>query len=564
MPTLQFKGKNIIWNHHLSVPYHALEEVEDLNYQKEKDEKNIIIEGDNLKALKALLPKYSGKVNCIYIDPPYNTGNEGWIYNDKVNSPLIKEWFGKEVAKDDLTKHDKWLCMMVPRLKLLNELLADNGVIFISIDDNELSNLTSICNEIFGSANFVATLPRVTKKAGKTTGSIAKNHDYVVVYRRSENLEFSGIEIDDESYDLKDEYYDDRGEYKLTQPLDYGSIQYSPSLDYEIEIDGEVFRPGGVSREKMLERQKRNPKSDFCWRWSKELYEFGKENGFVEIKESRNGKRIYTKTYYNATINKKGGFYNVEIIKRTKKPTSLQFIKNKYSNDNSRKEIEKIFGYKAFEYSKPSVLVSDLLELVYNKNAIVLDSFAGSGTTMQAVMSLNKKDDGNRECILVQMKEENETNPEKNVCKEITRERVKLAIDKYDLQSGFKYLRVGNAIDPETLLEGELPTYKQFAEYIYYLATGDNLEDKAKINPEEYYVGEEGSQAVFLIYEQDNEKLQRLALTLQIAEEIIEASSGKRRIVYAPACFLDEEYMTAHQIEFVSIPYNLFERKVEA
>ena len=165
MPTLQFKGKNIIWNHHLSIPFHSLEEMPKLNFQADKGDGNLIIEGDNLLALKALLPQYTGKVKCIYIDPPYNTGNEGWVYNDRANSPLIKEWLGKEVGKDDLTRHDKWLCMMVPRIKLLRELLSDDGAIFVSIDDFEVYNLRSLINEVFGEVNFVAeiiSVPRLT------------------------------------------------------------------------------------------------------------------------------------------------------------------------------------------------------------------------------------------------------------------------------------------------------------------------------------------------------------------------------------------------------------------
>ena len=154
MPTLQFKGKNIIWNHHLSIPYYTLDEVEKLHFQPEKADGNLIVEGDNLLALKALLPQYAGKVKCIYIDPPYNTGNEGWVYNDNVNSPMLKDWLGKEVGKDDLTRHDKWLCMMVPRLKLLRELLADDGAIFISIDDCEQHTLRMVLDEIFWGRKF--------------------------------------------------------------------------------------------------------------------------------------------------------------------------------------------------------------------------------------------------------------------------------------------------------------------------------------------------------------------------------------------------------------------------
>jgi adenine-specific DNA-methyltransferase len=560
MPTLQFKGKNIIWNHHLAVPFHTLDEVPELNHQSEKANGNMIIEGDNLIVLKALLPQFAGRINAIYIDPPYNTGNEGWIFNDKVNSPLIKDWIGKEVSKDDLTRHDKWLCMMVPRLKLLFQLLSESGVIFISIDDNELSNLISFCNEIFGEENLIGILPRITKKAGKTSDNISKNTDYIVIYKRVGNLEFEKIEIDDEGYKHSDEYEEERGKYKLSQTLDYSSIQYSASLDYEIELEGEIFRPGNSTKEEMEGRIIRNPKSDWCWRWSKPLFEFGLEKGFIVIKESRSGKRIYTKTYSNATIENTGSGYQIKLIERKKNATTLEFIDNQYSNDNSRKEIEKIFGYKAFDYSKPSVLIKKIMELASDKNSIILDSYAGSGSTMHAVMQLNKEDGGNRKCIMVQMPENSEAELDKNICKDITRERVKRAIDKFNLDSGFKYYRLGIPLDAETMLAGQLPTYNQFAKYVYYLCTGENLESEDKINEANFYVGEYGKQAIYLVYKQDYETLTRLALNLKLAEKIKEQQPGKKRIVYAPSCFLDEEYLTDNQIEYVGIPYNLFQR----
>ena len=560
MPTLQFKGKNIIWNHHLAVPFHTLDEMPDLHYNPDKANGNMIIEGDNLIALKALLPQFAGRINAIYIDPPYNTGNEGWIYNDKVNSPLIKDWIGKEVSKDDLTRHDKWLCMMVPRLKLLFQLLSESGVIFISIDDNELSNLISFCNEIFGEENLIGILPRITKKAGKTSDNISKNTDYIVIYKRVGNLEFEKIEIDDEGYKHSDEYEEERGKYKLSQTLDYSSIQYSASLDYEIELEGEIFRPGNSTKEEMEERIIRNPKSDWCWRWSKPLFEFGLEKGFIVIKESRNGKRIYTKTYSNATIENTSSGYQIKLIERKKNATTLEFIDNQYSNDNSRKEIEKIFGYKAFDYSKPSVLIKKIMELASDKNSIILDSYAGSGSTMHAVIQLNKEDGGSRKCIMVQMPESSETEPDKNICKDITRERVKRAIDKYGYDSGFKYYRLGIPLDAETMLAGQLPTYKQFAKYVYYLCTGENLEVDDKINEADFYVGDYGKQAIYLVYKQDYETLTRLALNLTLAEKIKEQQPNKKRIVYAPSCFLDEEYLTDNQIEYVGIPYNLFQR----
>ncbi len=218
MPTLQFKGKNIIWNHHLSVPYHTLEEVEDLHFQPEKGNGNLIIEGDNLIALKALLPEYAGKVKCIYIDPPYNTGNEGWVYNDKVNSPLINNWLGKTVGTDDLTRHDKWLCMMTPRLKMLRDLLSDDGAIFISIDDNEVANLKLLMEEIFGEENFIGLLPTIMNlKGNQDQFGFAGTHEYTFVYAKSKQIiEFGYFNLEEDEAETWLE--DDIGFYKKGAP----------------------------------------------------------------------------------------------------------------------------------------------------------------------------------------------------------------------------------------------------------------------------------------------------------------------------------------------------------
>jgi len=157
MPTLHFKGKPLVQNHHLVVPFSELEPVKSRGLSPTPSlHDNLIVEGDNLKALKALLPAYHGKVKCIYIDPPYNTGNEGWIYNDRVNSPMMRDWLGRTVDRDDLTRHDKWCCMMLPRLKLLRELLTDDGAIFVSIDDNEVHHLRALMDDVFGEENWSA------------------------------------------------------------------------------------------------------------------------------------------------------------------------------------------------------------------------------------------------------------------------------------------------------------------------------------------------------------------------------------------------------------------------
>lgn len=559
MPTLQFKGKTFVQNHHLAVKYHQLVPNKELSLtDKVSLHDNLIIQGDNLKALKALLPTYAGKIKCIYIDPPYNTGNENWAYNDNVNSPMIKDWLGKVVDKEDMTRHDKWLCMMMPRLKLLKELMMEDGAIFISIDDNELSNLTTICNEIFGESNFLATMPRVTKKAGKTTGSIAKNTDYVLAYKGSTNIELETNAIDLEDYDQEDEFFGERGNYKLSQTLDYGSIQYSASLDYEIELQNEIFRPGGVTKKELLERIKRNPKSDFCWRWSKDLFYFGLKNGFVVLKESKNGKRIYTKTYANATIKKNGNSYYVHIVKRTKKVTTLEFIDNQYSNDNSRKEIENLFGNKEFQYSKPSALIKKITFLATDKDSIILDSFSGSGTTAHAVLELNKEDGGNRKFILVE---------QEDYANNITAERVRRVIKgvktakSENLQQGlggsFSYFTLGEPIEMESLLSGNnLPSFKEFARYLFYTATGEEFDEKA-IKEETGFVGESRNYEVYMFYKPDLEWLKKNALTLDLCQSLPK-HTGKQRLVFAPAKYVDDYTLQEYRIDFSQLPYEIY------
>jgi adenine-specific DNA-methyltransferase len=215
MPTLDFKGKSFVYSHHLSVPFRELlvEPGRSLPAKARKAslDDNLIIHGDNLEALKALLPRYAGKVDVIYIDPPYNTGNEGWAYNDNVNSPLMKEWLGKVVDRDDLERHDKWCCMMWPRLELLHELLSDTGFLFTSLDDNELANFIEMADEIFGSEDsLVANIIIESNKRGQTYGELAKTHEYLVAYRKLGG-ELKQVEADADKLPFEDE----RGGYDL-------------------------------------------------------------------------------------------------------------------------------------------------------------------------------------------------------------------------------------------------------------------------------------------------------------------------------------------------------------
>lgn len=403
------------------------------------DTQNVYIEGDNLEVLKLLQTAYFNKIKMIYIDPPYNTGND-FVYEDDFADPMARY---KEVTQQTTKSnpetmgryHTNWLNMMYPRLRLAANLLTDDGVIFISIDDNELFNLKKICDEVFGEENFLAAFPRVTKKAGKSTESIAKNNDYILLFAKKLPIKFNLQSHTDEGFKFEDEWVNERGKYKLNQTLDYDSLQYSPSLDYPIEIEGETLYPGN-SYEKYIERQNgRYSRADWAWRWSKELFKFGYENGFIVLKKYDSYSRIYTKTYQNVSIEKDGDGFKIVEIKRTKPLSSLEFTENQYSNDNAKKQLQGLFEKSPFDYSKPTSLIEFLISFATRDNDIILDFFSGSATTAHAVMQLNAEDGGNRKFICVQLPELCDEKSEaykagyKTIC-EIGEERIRRAGQK--------------------------------------------------------------------------------------------------------------------------------------
>ena len=382
---------------------------------EDKDAPNhILIEGDNLEALATLAYTHEGKIDVIYIDPPYNTGNKDFIYNDSY------------VDKEDSYRHSKWLSFMSRRLKIAKKLLSDRGVIFISIDDNEQANLKLLMDDtnFFGEKNFIAILPRITKASGKTTDKIAQNHDYILLYAKdSSKCTITGLPHDDEGYKNVDEFYKERGKFKLNQTLDYDSLSYSDSLDYPIKIGNDIFYPGG-NYENFKKRKSGNHKrADWAWRWSKDLFDFGYNNGFIVVKSGKNGKRIYTKTYQKVNIEKINNSYKIVEKDRLKPIQSIQLIDNRFSNDNAKKELQNILGESLFDYPKPTSIMHYLLQTIPNCE-YVLDFFAGSGTTLHATMQLNAEDGGHRQCILV-------TNNENNICETVTYKRNRRVIQGY-------------------------------------------------------------------------------------------------------------------------------------
>lgn len=396
---------------------------ESLNFDETE---NLYIEGDNLEVLKILQETYLGKVKMIYIDPPYNTGSD-FVYNDdfKKSTDEYLEDSGQfdedgnrlfENKESNGRFHTDWLNMIYPRLKLARNLLSDDGVIFISIDDNEQANLKKICDEIFGEINFLVDLKWANKEGGGSSDSkfFRIKDEHILVYvKRIEKFKVKGIEpTNTERYKEFDKHEKTRGKFYL-QKLGMGSIRYSESLDYPIKTpDGTIIHPSDNNSGKKA-----------AWRWSKQKFEWGKKNDFIVFKKNKDGQwNVYTKQYFNA--DNEGN-----LIKRRQSPLG---IINDYSSTQGSKELVKLKMDNIFSYPKPTELLKYLIDRVYGENFICFDFFSGSATTAHAVMELNAEDGGNRKFIMVQLPEETDEKSEaykagyKNIC-EIGKERIRRA-----------------------------------------------------------------------------------------------------------------------------------------
>ena len=405
------------------------------------DSDNLYIEGDNLEVLKLLQGPYHKRVKMIYIDPPYNTGHD-FVYPDNFRDSIgnYKALTGQTDDEGKSTRanpetsgryHTDWLNMMYPRLILARNLLTDDGVIFISIDDSEQDNLKKLCNEVFGEENYLGTLPRVTKKSGKAhSETFAQNHDFVVVFSKNlESISFSGVDADDNQYPLEDEFVEIRGKYKLNQTLDYDSLWYNPTMDFPIQVGDETFYPGGDLQKHKDRKNGNHATKDWVWRWSKAKFDFGFANGFVVVKEGNGRKRIYTKTYQKASIQKNDGKYFVEIKERKNNISSLEYVQNDYSNDNAKKDLSAYDLGTVFDFPKPVSLILSFAGLCSLKSTdIFLDFFAGSSSSADAILIYNMLNNSHVKHISVQLPE-CVTNGFKNIC-EIGKERIRRAAKK--------------------------------------------------------------------------------------------------------------------------------------
>jgi adenine-specific DNA-methyltransferase len=524
MPTLNWIGKDKVVTHHHDVPFKVLNHQYTFNGGPGPPigtNSNKIIHGDNLEALKALLPEYEGKVKCIYIDPPYNTGNENWVYNDNVSDPRLKKWLGQVVGKDseDLTRHDKWLCMMYPRLVLLHKLLAKDGVIFISIDDNEQANLKLICDEIFGIENFVTNLIwRSADSSNNDAKQFSTDHNHTLVYSKISN--WAPIKLnrsEDNNTHYKNPDNDPNGPWfsgNLSSP------NPRPNLTYDlIAPNGNIIKP---------------PKNG--WRWKKERVDQMLSSG--EMILSSDQLRVIKKTYLK---NQSG------IV-----PSSIWWdVEETGHNRNAKYELIKIFDElntsEIFRTPKPTKFIEQILAISSSFDDLILDSFAGSGTTAHAILNLNKQDGGNRKFILIEMEDYVES---------ITAERVKRVIKGYAGKEGtdgsFEYYTLG-----EPLFIGENKEYLNEAvdidkikNYIWYSETRSSWSANHQ-QQDDLLLGVHNQTAYYFIYHPTQ-------LTSFDFETLatINVKAGQY-IIYADNCLLSKDFLFRNNIVFKKIPRDI-------
>ena len=535
MPSLQFKGKTFVDNHHLSVPFHELRPVASKGTGKSASlHDNLVIHGDNLAALKALLPTYHNKVKCIYIDPPYNTGNEGWAYNDNVNSPMMQDWLGKTVDRDDLTRHDKWCCMMLPRLKLLRELLRQDGAIFISIDDNEVHNLRCLMDEVFGEENFVATaIWQKNFSPRNTARQFSEDHDFVVIYAQDAQQWSPNLLVRSEQATSRYKNPDDdpRGDWSSS---DLTARNYYSLGTYEVTSpSGKTFRPSvgnyfRVSPERFSELDQDNR----IW-WGP------------------NGNSMPRLKRY------------LSEVKTGVVPQTLWPHAEVGHTQDAKKELVSVLDFErsedVFNTVKPTGLIRRILEIATDPDSIVLDSFAGSGTTAHAVLALNQEDGGDRRFVLIECEDYADS---------ITAERVRRVIKgvpsakeanlKAGLGGSFSYFELGAPMQQESLLSGcDLPDYEALAGYVFFTATGEQF-DPRKINLETRFIGRSRRGDVYLIYKADREQIKDLALTLDFARSLPKPK-GTNRLVFAPTKYLDQEFLDQYRITFCQLPFQIYQ-----
>jgi len=469
MPTLNWIGKEAVVKHHKEVPFRLLEPVPELSCG-DSGSGNLIVQGDNLHALKALLPRYAGQVKCIYIDPPYNTGNEGWVYNDNVNSPEIRKWLGEVVGKEGetLDRHDRWLSMMYPRLLLLRRFLSDDGVILISLDDVEAGHLRLLLDEIFGFKNRIATIVWNTRNTdNRIKTRLSPDHEYIFVYGKSESSSIEGRVID--RSDFKNPDSDSRGPY-VTDPLKgKATASERPNLhDYNMEQPGttNVWKPDPAKG----------------WITDRVGYE-----------------RLLSENRIWWPPNPATGWPRKKrFLSETQERMPASSFWPEFKTQSGARELDEILDERVFAFPKPLALMQRVISYCAPPGSLVLDSFAGTGTTAHAVLKQNAEDGGNRRFILVEMDDK--------IARNVTAERVKRVVTGHvngngavvdALGGGFQFCRL--SAEPLFDAEGQIRrdvTFAQLAEFVWFAETGTGFTGQA----DSPLLGVHEGRAIYLLY----------------------------------------------------------------
>lgn len=580
MPTLDWIGKNKVVNHHLEVPYHVLERKYsfDAEGQHEEDNgsENMVIHGDNLLALKSLLPKYEGRIKCIYIDPPYNTGNEEWVYNDNVNDARIKNWLGEVVGKegDDLSRHDKWLCMMYPRLKLLQKLLHQDGCMMISIGYHELNNLVQVCREIFSTKQIVVVT--VQTSGGKPSGGFNYLHEYIVFIVpadfKANGLEwwggnsrtpFEGLTLStfdktqrpNQTYPIfvnkKDGSFAGVGK-SLQDLIDEGTYLGEKA---EFEYDYSVAPEGTVAVWPITTKGKQ-----CVWRQIASRLVRDWKKGYIKISENKNNAspNKYSVQYLPSGVIKKIENGELEIKGKEEIVPTLKFGDNQtvggqvptmwnekaFFTVNGTQVLKQIFPEvpKAFDYPKPVELIASIIQIATVEGDIVLDSFAGSGTTGHAILSLEEK----RKFILIEMMD---------YAEKITAERMKRVIGGYGegeqavegTGGSFSFYELGDELMKDGQLNEEVGTDK-IREYVYFTETKNPSVEK---EDEPYYLGTHVGTAYYFYYE----KTRLTTLSREFLHSVKTKADGY--VIYADLCTLSDRELEKYHITFKKIPRDI-------
>ena len=575
MPTLDWIGKKKVVNHHLDVPFKVLENKYTYSANnKATTSQNKIIHGDNLEALKSLLPEYEGRIDCIYIDPPYNTGNEGWIYNDNVNDPRIKKWLGEVVGKEseDFTRHDKWLCMMYPRLKLLQKLLSEKGAIFISIDDNEQANLKLVCDEIFGSGNFVANVSwQRTYSMRNDVKGIASEVESVIIYCKSPDWQPNRLQRTEEmNSKYKNPDNDSKGAWRNIVASAPGAATHQ-GMVYAIQnpLTGEFAYPPQGRCWSLGQDQMLNAMNEWCNYELKDLHDIEKRAEMCGVTKDEIKKDVFAivlKDDLEIAKEKAQDILNNRVIpefyfskqgygtlsrKAYLNSVSGRPVTNFWSfeecghTDEASRQLKNMFDGKAiFDTPKPTRLIERILQIATDKDSIILDSFAGSGTTAHAVLNMNKKDGGNRSFILIEMMDYAET---------ITAERVKRVIKGYSDVEGtggdFSFYELGEPLLINNLLNENIET-PVIRDYIYFTETGKKIPANTA-SENQYFLGCNYGAAYWFYYEKDR----ATTLDIQFLQTI--KNKYEQYIIYADICLLPKELLSRNNIIFKKIPRDI-------